>query len=183
MSLRYPVLYKSQDAKSDLIVKAAVDAAIADALELWKPEQFDGVFAMKGFGIQKLKCGDLAKDSMVGPYTYMWTMSINTASAWETYINSVLSDSCYVIITGVYNYDAQPDVEAIKVIAEGVEYSPFDLNEMYGWDVAVAYFSHPIVIRPKKGIKIKVKARTIGKKNIGFIGYTLATRSYLIQEI
>lgn len=184
MPLQYPVLYKSMDARTDAIVSNAVATAIADAERLWQPEKFDGVFPTKGFGIQKLKCPDLmCGGTIFGPFSEMFLWSVATASAWETYINSAtMTDAAYVIITGIYEYDASPDVEQIKIIADGVEYPTMDLNEMYGWDVAVAYLSHPIIVRPEKTITIKAKARTVGQKHLGFIGYTVAKRSYLIAE-
>lgn len=185
MALQYPVLYKSTDARTDQIVKQAVETAVKDAENLWAPEKFDGVYPIKGFGISRLKAADLvAAGSIVGPYTYMFTWSVATASAWETYINDItLSNASYAVLVGVFNLDATPDVEAIKIKADGVEYPVIDLNEMYGWDVAVAYFSHPIIVRPEKKIAIKCKARTVGRKNIGFIGYVIAKRSYLIGEL
>jgi len=185
LPLQFPVLYKSTDSRTDLIVKNAVDTAIADAEKLWSPEKFDGVYPVKGFGISRLKAADLiAAGSIVGPFSKMFTWSVTTASAWETYINDVtLSKATYVVICGVYNLDAAPDVEAMKINADGIEYPVIDLNEIYGWDVAVAYFSHPIIVRPEKKLGIKLKARTVGRKNIGFIGYTVGTRSYLIGEL
>lgn len=172
------------DARTDAIVSNAVAVAVADAEELWKPEKFDGVYPTNGFGVMRLRPADLVlKTNQPGcRYSAMWTMSVATASAWETYITLTLSDSCYVVITGIFNYDATPDVEAIKFNADGVEYPLIQIDEMYGWDVAVAYFSHPIVIRPEKQLTIKAKARTAGFKNFGFIGYTVAKRSYLINE-
>jgi len=174
------------DARADAVVSNAVATAIADAERLWAPEKFDGVFPVKGFGIRKLSAielGGKSGTSLVGPYSYMFMWSVATASAWETYINETLSDACYIVITGVYNYDATPDVECIKIIADGIEYPVTYLNEMYGWDVAVAYFSHPIIVRPEKVIRIKGKARTAGQKHLGLIGYTIAKRSYLINEL
>lgn len=186
MPLQYPVLYKSMDARADQIVANAVATAITDAESLWAPEKFDGVFPVKGFGIRKLSAielGGKSGTSLVGPYSYMWLWSVATASTWETYINETLSDSCYVVITGIYELDASPDVEAIKIIADGIEYPLIHLTEMYGWDVALAHISHPIIVRPEKAIKIKAKARTVGQKHLGFLGYTIAKRSYLINEL
>lgn len=184
MVLNYPVLYKSQDARADAIVAQAVATAIGDATTLWSPEPFDGVFPVKGFGIARLKAADVRlRHTLEGSlYSNFWGVSINTASTWETYWDNTLSDSCYVIITGIYCYDADPDVTEIKFIAEGIEYPVINIQEMYGWDIAVAYFSHPIIVRPKKALRVKVKAITAGQKKLGFIGYTVGTRSYLITE-
>lgn len=185
MVLNYPCLYKSQDIRADQIVAQAVAAAVADAETLWAPEKFDGAFPVKGFGIAKLKATDLIKNgnSLGGHiYTSFWGFSLTTASTWESMIDVTLSDSCYVIITGIYCLDANPDVDRIKIVADGIEYAVTDISEMYGWDIANAYFSHPIIVRPTKNLKIKWKGPTAGQKKIGFLGYTVARRSYLIGE-
>lgn len=183
-NLQYPVLYRSMDARADAAVSNAVATCVADAERLWEPEKFDGPFAIKGFGIAKLRAFDLiaGAGSIVGPYTYMWGFSVNTASTWETWIDGTLSDACYVIITGIYSYAAAPDVEAIKITADGVEYPATDITEMYGWDIATAYLSHPIIVRPEKKIKIMAIAKTAGQKKLGLIGYAVGKRSYLIVE-
>lgn len=190
MPLNYPVLYKSMDARADAIVSAAVAVAIADAEKLWTPEKFDGIFPVKGFGIRKLVARDFegaatsalhlgGSQSMAG-----WYFSITAASTWEAIISSgTLSDSAYVIITGIFNFDASPDIRKLKVTADGVEYPIYNLEEIYGWDVAIAKLSHPVIVRPEKKITIEVIADSAGKKHFGFLGYTVAKRSYLISKI
>ena len=189
MPLNYPVLYKMLDSRAEATIASAVQTAVADAESLWAPEKFDGVFPVKGFGIKRLQPRDLAGSNattttLIGPIVSAWQFSIATAETWADAIHqAVLSDSAYVVLTGVYNFDATPDVEAIKIIADGIEYPTMDITEIYGWDVATAYFSHPIIVRPEKMITIKAKCRTAGLKSFGFMGYTIAKRSYLIGEI
>ena len=186
MVLNFPVFYRTMDIKGDAIVASAIQQAVADAEQLWKPEIFDGVFPIKGFGIRRLVPRDICSNSgsIYGPSNSTWVWSCTTASTWETWVSSgILSDSCYIVITGIFNYDAAPDVDVIKITADGVEYPLIDLQELYGWDIAVAYFSHPIIVRPEKKIHITAKAQTAGQKKIGLIGYTIAKRSYLIGQI
>lgn len=185
MPLQHPVLYKSTDPRADIIVANAVAGAITDAQRLWTPELFDGVFPVKGFGIKRLEKFDPCKGEQgtYTPFSNIWYISIGTANTWESCIDATLSDSCYVIITGIFNYDATPDVEALKIVADGVEYPTINIVEMYGWDVATAYFSHPIIIRPEKKLKILVIAETAGRKRFGFIGYVVGKRSYIIGTI
>lgn len=183
MALNYPVLYKSQDARADQAVANAVATAIQDASTIWENESFDGVFPTNGFGIKRLEKFDIctAEVAVYTPFSNSWIMSVNAARTWVTYIDAILSDSCYVIITGVFEFDPTPDVTAIKMVADGVEYPIIDLQETFGWDVATAYFSHPVVVRPEKRISIKLKAETTGQKIFGFLGYVVARRSYLIS--
>lgn len=189
MVLNYPVIYKSTDIRAEATITQAVQTAVTDAESLWAPEKFDGVFPIKGFGVKRLQPRDLvgqgaATTVLIGPTVSAWVFSINTANTWETMIaNATLSDSAYVILTGFFNYDANPDVDAIKITADGIEYPVIDIQEMYGWDVATAYFSHPIIVRPEKLISIRGRARTASQKNFGFLGYTIAKRSYLIGTI
>lgn len=186
MVLNYPVFFKTMDIRGEATIQNAVATAIADAESLWAPEKFDGVFPTKGFGIKRLQPRDIVSNSgsIVGPSNSIWVFSAQTTSAWNSWISAgVLSDSCYVIITGFFNYDANPDVEALKVTADGIEYATMDIQEVYGWDIATAYFSHPIVVRPGKTITIQARARLAGQKAFGLLGYTLAKRSYLIGTL
>ena len=186
MVLNYPVLYRMMDSRSEPTIQQAVATAVADAESLWAPEKFDGVFPVKGFGIKRLQPHDLvpiwtAVYNIPNTLSDVWLMSITTANAWTNVISqSVMSDSAYVILTGFFNYDGVPDVDAIKITADGIEYPVIDIQEMYGWDVATAYFSHPIIVRPEKMITIAMRARSATQKQFGFLGYTVAKRSYLI---
>ena len=71
----------------------------------------------------------------------------------------------------------------MQFTADGVVYPPLDLQEMYGWDVATAYFSHPIIVRPEKTITMAIKAKNQGTKNFGLMGYCIAKRTYLIGQL
>jgi hypothetical protein len=188
MPLNYPVLYRSIDIRSEAVVSAAVQQAIADAESLWAPEKFDGVFPTKGFGIKRLQPRDLVSNSgsiVCANGNSTWGLSIGATSTWQTWISAgVLSDSVYGIITGFFNYDTAPDIDVIKFVADGIEYATYDLQEAWGWDVATAFFSHPIVIRPEKMLTIRVKSSGgAGIKRMGLLGYALAKRSYLIGEL
>jgi hypothetical protein len=185
-TINHPVMYKTSDVRGDVIVSAAVQTAIGQALELWKPAPFDGPFPVKGFGIAKLKADDLIKNGNSAGghiYTSFWGFSLTTASTWETMIDVTLSDSCYIVLTGIFCLDANPDVEMIKIVADGVEYPVMDITEMYSWDQASANFAHPVVVSPEKNLKIKWKGPTARQSKIGFLGYCVATRSYLIGEV
>jgi hypothetical protein len=193
MVLNYPVLFRTMDIRAEATISQAIQTAITDAESLWAPEKFDGVFPTKGFGIKRLQPRDMAGANGV-PGTSIWggasvgivtwNLSCAVASAWGNVISAAqLSDSAYLIITGVFNYDTVPDVEAIKINADGIEYAIMDLQEMIGWDIATAYLSHPIVIRPQKTFTVSMRARSAGPKYFGFLGYTLAKRSYLIGQI
>jgi len=197
MPLDYPVIFKDWDASDNANIQQAVATAIADAESLWAPEKFDGVFPTTGFGIKRLQPADIGKLSTAwptAPYNtataattstmYTWYFSITNALAWTSVINNaILSDSCYVIITGFFNYDSNPDVEALQITADGIVYPVIDIQEMYGWDFATAYFSHPIVIRPEKMITLSIRTTAPGLKHFGLLGFTIGKRSYLIGPL
>lgn len=185
MVLNYPVLYKSMDAKMDAIVAQAVQTAIADASTLWAPLTFDGVFPIKGFGIKQLEAWDIdpADGTQGHVNTNEWLLSFGTARTWINMFSDVICDDIYVILTGVFNYDATPDVTHMKITADGIEYPVMSFDEMYGWDVAVAYFSHPIIVRPEKKMVINMYANTAGQKNFGFLGYTIGKRARLLTQM
>lgn len=190
--LNFPVLYKSMDIRAEQVIAQAVQAAISDAEALWQPEKFDGVFPTKGFGIRRLTARDMMGTNGAGGTSIWagdsggcWTLSIAAAShAWTNIISgAMVSDSCYLVLTGFFNLDGAPDIDAIKISADGIEYPIIDLQEMYGWDVANAYFTHPIIIRPEKTFTVAACARLAGVKRFGFLGYTIAKRSYLIAQL
>ena len=192
MSLNYPVFFKTQDIRAEATIRDAVQQTITNAQALWAPEVFGGVFGTTGFGIKRLQPSDLngqstAQTGLVSPYSAAaaaWVFSMAAGETWQMIVsNCILSNAAYIIICGIFNYDANPDMEAIKITADGIEYPIIDIQEIYGWDVSVAYFSHPIVVRPEKKISIEAKSRNAGQKNFGFIGYTVAKRSYLITKI
>lgn len=186
MPLNYPVFYKTTDVKGDQIVAAAVQTAIADAELLWNPEKFDGVFAVKGFGITKLEKWHVCPLSATlggARFCNSWVTSITTAKTWEAVWSNTISQDAYLIITGVFNYDNAPDVTTIQFVAEGIEYLPLNLEEIYGWDVAVANFSHPVIVRPQKKLIVYARADSAGQKAFGLIGYTLGKRGYLINRV
>jgi len=177
------------DARTDAIVANAVATCVADAENLWAPEVFDGPFPKNGFGIAKLRAVDFGymasalNTSYIGNVTNIWSYSCTNAAAWNTWIVTTLSTDCYVVITGFFNLDAAPDVEALKFIADGIEYPIIDLTEMDAFDVADAYWAHPIIVRPTKKLQVSLKCRTTGTKFIGLLGYVVAKRSYLINLI
>lgn len=184
--LQYPVLFKTSDVRAEPIIQKAVAAAVADAEQLWAPEKFDGVFPVKGFGIKKLDMYDLDKGVLAGApagYSNTWLISITTARTWTLVFTSILTDTTYVILTGFFNYDADPDVTGMQIVADGVDYPVMNLEEAYGWDEATAYFGHPVIVRPEKKVNIYVKARSAGQNRFGFLGYAVAKRSYLISRI
>jgi hypothetical protein len=188
MSLQYPVLYKSTDPKVDGIVKGAINTAIADAEKLWAPEKFDGPYAVGGFGITRLEKWHLAPnaagtDAGTAVYTNSWLLSIGTARTWSQVMSDTITDSAYPIICGIFNLDAAPDVTHLQIIADGVTYPSLQVEEIYGWDVATAYFSHPIIVRPEKNFQVKARAETAGQKQFGLLGWTIAKRGYLINTI
>ncbi len=192
MSLNFPVIYKSDDVRGEAVINKAVQTAITDAESLWAPEKFDGIFPVKGFGIRRLTPRDLAglngaggTSIWAGASAAEWVLSVAAGSHAYTNVVSgaMVSDSCYLILTGFFNYDANGDIECIKITADGIEYPIINLEEMYGWDEATAYFSHPIIVRPEKTITIAACARTPGVKYFGLLGWIIAKRSYLIAAL
>jgi hypothetical protein len=174
------------DVKGDAIVQQAIATAIGDAETLWAPEKFDGVFATKGFGIRTLQKWDVCPLSTTlggARFSNSWVISITTAKTWECILSHTVSQDAYLILTGIFNYDANPDMTDLQIVAEGVEYMPWHIEEMYGWDVAVAYLSHPVVVRPQKKVLVYARAESAGQKSFGFIGYTLGKRGYLINRV
>lgn len=176
--------------RPDREIDTAVQATIRDAEQLWTPETFQGEYPDKGIGIRRLVAKDFVASGQASggfgtPQTAFgapWAYSQAAASAWETWINGTLSDSVYVVITGIFSLDALENIIALKFTIDGKEYPIMNLQELYAMDVARVYFSKPIVVRPEKSIVVKMWGRAAKTGSLGLLGWAIGKRSYLIAE-
>lgn len=170
--------------RPDAAIDAKVREVIADAETLWEPEKFQGEFPQRGLGIRRLRPMDCVAATFSGGMaaTHYWSYSIATAATWETWIDVVLSDSCYVVVTGIFSLDATPNVTMVKFEIDGKEYPVNNIEEIYALDVARVYFNVPIAVRPEKRMTIKIIGKAAGTGSLGLLGYAIAKRSYLIGE-
>lgn len=184
-----PDLLRLTDRRPDAEIKTLLDAVIADAAATWK-ETFDGEYPKTGFGLGSLRQLDCTGGGTPGTTDglsyvtskYYWALSIQTAGTWQDWFDITTSETAYLIVTGVFCLDATPNITEIRPYVDGDDFPVINVEQMYAWDIARAYFTKPFAIKPQKKFKMRVVGKTAGQANFGLIGYAVAKRSYLITE-
>lgn len=184
-----PDLLRLTDRRPDTEIKTLVDAVIADAKATWN-EPYDGEYPKSGFGLGRLRPLDITGGGTPGTTTgvsyvtskYFWALSVQTAGTWQDWFDITTSETAYLIITGVFCLDATPNITEIRPYVDGDDFPVINVEEMYSWDIARAYFSKPFAVKPQKKLKMRVVGKTAGQANFGLIGFVVGKRSYLIGE-
>lgn len=186
-------LLKITDKRPDAEIDTLVAAVIADAATTWPSEKFDGEYPKAGFGIGRLRPHDLITGgtgytpgtttgvSYLASSIY-WGISVQATSTWQDAWNVLTDEKAYIIVTGIFCLDATPNITQIRPHVDGEDFPVVDIEDMYGWDVAAAYFSKPFAVKPEKTFKMRVVGKAAGMAKFGFIGYVVAKRGYMIGE-
>lgn len=179
------------DIRADAAIKAAVDATIARARQDWSTLNFENEYPTSGFGIGTLLPKDIhvtnqatgAQGSNVSS-VYWGLISITTTSAKQTWIDLRIDDRLYIIVTGFFNLDPDPQITSLKFSAQGKELTWLNIEHMYGWDLARAYLSKPLVISPGRPFKVEIVGRNAKPipERIGLLGYRVAKAEYIIID-
>lgn len=180
-------LLRLSQERPDAAIKTAVQKAIGLAAEEWKPAKYEGSFPESGFGIATLRPKDICYDgsTLTGTAgsTIAWIFSLAAASTWYDLVNVTLSQDIYIVVTGVQSRMADPSLTNIKFVVDGKEYPVENIEEMYGWDLARAFFTEPVVGMAGKQFKIRgVGTKASTAEYFGPIGHAIAKRSFLIRE-
>jgi len=157
-----------------------VDAAQTE----WAPLKYEGEYPISGFGITELRPKHIW-GTTIGNYvnatgSITWGASIATASTYFDWMNMTLTDMAYVIVSGVFDLEADPRVTEIAPTANGEDLPTVNLEQMYGLDLARVWFEKPFAARPNNNLRIQLVARSTGIERIGLMGHTIAKRAYLI---
>jgi len=177
---RIKVLLRLTDRRPDAriggLIKNVVDAARKD----WEPLEYEGEYPIGGFGISELRPKHIRGGTHNIPSTITWSASIATASTYFSWMDLTLTDMAYVIVSGVFNLEADPRVTEIAPSANGEDLPTVNLEQMYGLDLARVWFEKPFAARPNNNLKIQLVARDTGVERIGLMGHVIAKRAYLI---
>jgi len=176
-------LIRLTENRPDVEIQKGIAAAIKHATDMWAPLQYEGEYPSKGFGITTLRPRDVYTASTMLGSAY-WTISIAAASTWQDWIDVALTDMAYVIVTGIFNIDPAPKTVEIRGKCAGNDLPVVNIEEMYAWDLARAWFTKPFWAKPSDGITIRAmgKAATTVGERLGLLGYTVGKRAYLIKE-
>lgn len=168
--------------RPDAAINALIQATINEAAKYWEPEEYGGEYPKSGFGIGRLQPRDCKLAATAWTSTTGWGVSLNAASTWQDWFDIVTSDSCFIVVTGVFCLDAIPNVTHIRPHVDGNDWPIIDINELYTFQEPKAYFSKPFAIRPEKAFKMRAIGMAAGVAKIGLLGFVVAKRSYLIKE-
>jgi len=172
--------------RPDAAIRKAVQEAIRLAETEWAPLRFEGIYPERGFGITTLRPKDIVYDGTLtgtAQSSIAWIFSISAASTWVDIVDITLSNDLYVVIEGVFSRMADPSITAIKFVVGGIDLPVINIEEMYTWDLARAYFEQPIIVKPSTALKIRaVGTKASTAEYFGFIGHTIAKRPFLIKE-
>lgn len=115
---------------------------------------------------------------------YWGCESIATAATWQDWINIAVDDRTYLVITGVFNRDANPNITQLRLKADGQDLGRISLEDMYTWEKATAYFAEPILVGPGKNLTVRAVGPSSKALNepIGLKGYAVCKREYAILE-
>jgi hypothetical protein len=182
-------LLKLTDERPDKAIAKAVQATIADAESNWAPLKFEGEYPISGIGISELRPFHVENGTLLIPQTCSlncWQTSAIIACSWQDWVNLTIDKNEYLVITGIFDLEATPLTSEIAPSANGIDLPVVNIEQMFGLDEAVVYFSKPFVVKPENNVNIQiygtVGAGTHPSEKIGLMGYCIAKRERLIDR-
>jgi hypothetical protein len=161
-------------------VKDAIQIALQKAQGYFKNMSYDGEWPDQGYGLVTMRPYHVvAGDSHWGSSDY-WASCFVASVTWEDWINITQTDLAYQIITGMFNFEIAPKDIEVYFTADGKDIPTLSIEEMYTFDPAKVYWRKPFVVQPEKTWAFYHKGMNTGIEREGLLGYTLATRTYLI---
>ena len=125
-----------------------------------------------GFGVSEIR------PRHVGIANDFWQATIT--AAYADWINTTISDNAYLVITGLFNNTVMPQTSELAPSANGNDLPRINIEQMYTFEEAKAWFPKPFVVKASGVLKIQAVAAQAQTERIGLMGYTVAKRSYLI---
>lgn len=182
-------LLKLTNERPDANIAKAVQATIADAESNWSPLKFEGEYPVNGIGISELRPFHVENTTTNLPqYSNLncWQTSAIVSSVWGDWINLTTDKAEYLVITGIFDLEGTPVACEIAPSANGIDLPVVNIEQMFGLEEAVVYFSKPFVVKPENNLTIQLYG-TVGGGNhlsekIGLMGYCIGKRSRLIDK-
>lgn len=183
-------LIRLTEKRPDKEIINTVKDAVKDAMAKWS-ENYEGEYPKTGFGVTNLRPRDVALTNAAtgvqgscASSIYWGLISITTASAWGDWINLTIDDRAYLVVTGIFNLDSNPQITNLRFKANGEDLPAMNIEELYSWDLARAYLSKPFFVRPENNLTVRYVGQSTktAVERIGLLGYCIAKRSYLILE-
>lgn len=179
-------LLRMTDVRPDKEIDKLLKSTVNDAEQEWRPLKYEGQYPTTGFGITELRPIVLkggTTDNIISSIMWGASLAAGAASTYFTWFDLTLTDQAYVMITGVFDLESPPEVTELGPSANGLDLPTVNIEQMHALDVARAWFEKPFAARPNNNLKTQLVARVgIGTERIGYIGYLIAKRSYLIRR-
>lgn len=182
-------LLEYTDEKPDKTIEKAVRAAIADAEANFAPLKFEGEYPVSGIGISELRPYHVENTTLNIPQTSnlnYWQTSQLTGSTWSDWINVTLDKDLYIVVTGIFDLEATPNVTEVAPSANGLDLPVVNVEQSFGLQEARVWFPKPFVVKPDNVLRIQLYGRTATpattSERIGLMGYAIAKRSKLITR-
>ena len=168
----------------DALIAALRRTAQENAATNWSETSFGG-FDPQGnqYGFSDLRPTHLGltNSTYLGEWSTTAVTVVGTATTW---FEKTIHKNAYVVVFGIFNNTPDPRVAEMKLTLGGNELPWSNIHEIWGWDIARAYFEQGWIISPEQVFKAQVTARAsvVGQtEKIGLLGEILARRSYAIQ--
>lgn len=168
------------NARPDREIEKAIAAAKNRATQLWENLTWQDEYPDSGYGITPISplhvdCGGANWGSCM-----YWASSFSASSVWDAWIDLIQTDAAFLVITGLWNYEAAPKACEIYFEMDGKQLPTINIEEIYSYEVARLFLAKPFVIQPEKGWKYYHRGSAAGSEREGLLGYTIGKRSYLI---
>lgn len=170
------------DERPDAEIKKSLDAAVTAALKDWGGLQYEGYYPKSGFGIAELRPKHHNAGGTGWGSSNYWAASHAASNTFGNWMNFTLTNQAYLIETGLFNKEATPKTYEMQVTANGEQLPVWNIEQLYTLDVARAWFSKPYNVSPNNNLTIAIKGENTGIERIGFIGFCLAKRAFLIEQ-
>lgn len=182
-------LLRFTDERPDVQIQKAIAATISDAQANFAPLKFEGEYPISGIGISELRPYHVQNTSTNIPQSSdlnYWQTSQLTGSTWTDWINVTLDKDIYVVVTGIFDLEATPNVTEIAAAANGMDLPVMNIEQMFGLDVATVWFPKPFVVKPDNNLTIKLYGKLgcplTTSERIGLLGYAIAKKAKLIDR-
>jgi len=164
----------TSDQRPDAEIKRALDAAVNDARQQWKPLNYEEDYPRNGFGRTTLR------PRTVGVASDYWSASVTTS--WANWISHTLDDTQYVIVTGIQNRSPDPAITGILPTANGQDLSVLHIEELWAAGQGLGYLPKPFVVTPNNSLVIQIVGSAAASERFGLLGYEVVKRAVLINK-
>jgi hypothetical protein len=161
-------------ARPDAAIQEVLNATIRAAEQEWSLP-FQGEYPTSGIGIAELR------PRMVGISGDAW-QSTAFGTSWADWINTTVSQNAYIVVTGLFNLTADPQVTEIWPKANGNDLPRVNIEQMYTFLEPKAFFPKPFAVKSSGNLSIQAIARVAATERLGLMGYAVAKRAYLIAS-